>query len=283
MSHPPQWFDALQTGLALLRQDRPADGLAALEALESRHPQDPLCRALARDGMGRALLALQRPDEAVEALRQSVDLLREAKGEAAPMTLGAMQNLTNILLGLGRREAAAALSSDVVRLSEAAHGPESPQFAVALLPLASMHYRSGELDEAEALLRRGQAIWERQDAPTPELGTCLNNLGRIHEERGQLEEGIALHRRAVDLRRQLLGEHEDTAFSLGNLGVALASAGHWQEAAATLREAVELYDRLGRGQSPEARGYSNNLGVCLQALARDAAPTGGANEDQCHG
>lgn len=279
MSDLPKWLNEFQAGMALLHNGTPDQCLAAMERLLATYAEEPLCKAMALDGMGHAYLALQRPDEAVDALQASIALLRDAKGPAAPMTLRAMHNCSNILLALGREEAAFAMSSEAVQLSSEAYGPESPQHAGALLPAAAMHYRQGELDEAEALLRRAQSVWEKQAVPVSELGTCLNNLGRIYEERGQLEEGIALHRQAVALRRELLGEHHDTAFSLGNLGVALATAEYWQEAATTLREAVTVYQRLGLGDSPDALGYSNNLGVCLQALARDTAPSMSEDKD----
>lgn len=234
------------------------------------------------DGLGRALFALRRPVEALDALEQSLRLLRgqaDASRSSLPLLPGVMQNLAHVRLALGRAEESLALGREAAQLAEQIFGPDSPRLAGALLRLSAAYYRGRDFDEAERLMLRAKAIWEAQDGPVPpELGVCLNNLGRICEERGQFTEGIALHRRAVALRRELLGEHEDTAFSLGNLGVALASDGQWEEAAAVLAEAMGLYTRLGKGESPEAVGYRANLAVCREALQARRAVRSAAAE-----
>ncbi|MDY3811071.1 tetratricopeptide repeat protein [Desulfovibrio sp. PG-178-WT-4] len=272
----------VQEALALLAQGRPADCETALRQILRRHENDVLCRAVCLDGLGRALFALRRPVEALDALEQSLRLLRgqaDASRSSLPLLPGVMQNLAHVRLALGRAEESLALGREAAQLAEQIFGPDSPRLAGALLRLSAAYYRGRDFDEAERLMLRAKAIWEAQDGPVPpELGVCLNNLGRICEERGQFTEGIALHRRAVALRRELLGEHEDTAFSLGNLGVALASDGQWEEAAAVLAEAMGLYTRLGKGESPEAVGYRANLAVCREALQARRAVRSAAAE-----
>ncbi len=272
----------VQEALALLAQGRPADCEAALRRVLRRHENDVLCRAVCLDGLGRALFALRRPVEALDALEQSLRLLRgqaDASRSSLPLLPGVMQNLAHVRLALGRAEESLALGREAAQLAEQIFEPDSPRLAGALLRLSAAYYRGRDFDEAERLMLRAKAIWEAQDGPVPpELGVCLNNLGRICEERGQFTEGIALHRRAVALRRELLGEHEDTAFSLGNLGVALASDGQWEEAAAVLAEAMGLYTRLGKGESPEAVGYRANLAVCREALQARRAVRSAAAE-----
>ena len=272
MAAQRQWLDELRPALDLMKQGQPQKCIEALEALVARYPGDDLCRALALDGMGRANFALQRPDAAVQALQESLALLRATMGPTAPMTLGAMQNLAHALLGLEKVEESLDLGREALRLTIEACGADSPQVAEAQLRLSSAYYRKRDFDRAESLMLSAKEIWEKQGFCVPQLGVCLNNLGRICEERGQLAEGIALHRQAVALRRELLGEHEETAFSLGNLGVALACAGQWDEAAATLQDSVSMYDRLGLGMGAEAQGYKKNLEICHQARAA-AAPT----------
>ena len=272
MASQRQWLDELRSALDLMKRGEPQGCIDALEKLAARYPDDALCRALALDGVGRAHFALQRPDAAVKALEDSVELLRSTLGATAPMTLGAMQNLAHALLGIGKIDESLALGREALHLTVEVCGPDSPQVAEAQLRLSAAYYRKRDFDRAESLMRKAKEIWEKQGFCVPQLGVCLNNLGRICEERGQLSEGIALHRQAVALRRELLGEHEETAFSLGNLGVALASDGQWAEAAATLQASVAMYGRLGLGGGDDARGYKKNLDVCLQAMAATPPP-----------
>lgn len=267
MASQRQWLGDLRAALDLMKQGQPQSCIDALEKLAANYPDDALCRALVLDGMGRANFALQRPEAAIKALEDSVELLRSNLGATAPMTLGAMQNLAHAMLGIGKVEESLAIGRESLHLTVEVCGPDSPQVAEAQLRLSAAYYRKRDFDRAESLMRKAKEIWEKQGFCVPQLGVCLNNLGRICEERGQISEGIALHRQALALRRQLLGEHDETAFSLGNLGVALASDGQWREAAESLQASVEMYDRLGLGNGEEAQGYKKNLEVCLQAMA----------------
>ena len=268
MGETPSWLEGLRAAQAVLARGDAQGCLDALATLRRKHPDDELCRALALEARGRALFALHQPDAAVEALAESLHLLRVCKGASASLTLGVMQNLSFALQGLGRLDESIELAAEAARGLEASLGPDAPQLAECLLRLSSSWYRKGNFDRAETLMLRAQAIWEKL-GDAEKLGTCLNNLGRIHEERGQLAEGILLHRRALAVRQAAQGEHEDTAFSHGNLGVALATAGQWDEAIEHLRAAVDMYDRVGKGGCPEARGYRDNLELCLKA--RDEA------------
>ena len=270
MAPQRQWLSELRTALDMMKQGEPQSCIDALEKIAARYPDDALCRALILDGVGRANFALQRPEAAVKALEDSVALLRTTLGAAAPMTLGAMQNLAHAMLGIGKIEESLAIGREALHQTVEVCGPDSPQVAEAQLRLSAAYYRKRDFDRAESLMRKAKEIWEKQGFCVPQLGVCLNNLGRICEERGQLSEGIALHRQAVALRRELLGEHEDTAFSLGNLGVALAADGQWREAAETLQASAEMYVSLGQGDGADAQAYKKNLEVCLQALAAEA-------------
>ena len=237
---------------------------------------DPHCRALALDALGRALLALKRPHEACATMEQALALSRGVFGNNSLLTLGILQNFAHVQLESGNAQQSEVLGREAANLCEAVYGGDSPHVAEALLHLSAACYRQQKLDDAQHCLQRAMQIWQAQPEASPRLGTCLNNLGRIEEEKGNHAKGIALHREAVALRRSLLGEcHEDTAFSLGNLGVALAASGQWHEAADILESALACYARLGKHRSAEAEGYRKNLAVCRKALGQNSPPVVG--------
>ena len=271
------WQMEIQAALNLLESGNAApsaaNSAAKLRTVLRSCENDPHCRALALDALGRALLALKRPHEACATMEQALALSRGVFGNNSLLTLGILQNFAHVQLESGNAQQSEVLGREAANLCEAVYGGDSPHVAEAVLHLSAACYRQQKLDDAQHCLQRAMQIWQAQPEASPRLGTCLNNLGRIEEEKGNHAKGIALHREAVALRRSLLGEcHEDTAFSLGNLGVALASDGQWHEAAASLQAAVEMYDRLGLGNGEEAPGYQKNLEVCLQAMA-DTPPT----------
>ena len=271
------WQMEIQEALNLLDSgnaaDRAADCAAKLRTVLRSCENDPHCRALALDGLGRALLALKRPQEACASMEQALAVARGAYGNNSLLTLGIVQNLAHVQLESGNARQSEVLGREAASLCEAVHGADSPHLAEALLHLSAACYRQQKLDDAQHCLQRAMQIWQAQPEPSPRLGTCLNNLGRIEEEKGNHAQGIALHREALALRRSLLGEcHEDTAFTLGNLGVALAASGQWHEAADILESAQACYARLGRYKCPEAEGYRKNLAVCRKALGQNSPP-----------
>lgn len=279
------WNEELQAALDLLAQGHPEDCTAKLRTLLRSCDNAPLCRAMAFEGLARALFAQRQAAEAVAALEESLALLGVAAGPSSPLTLGVMQNLAHLRLEMGDFEGSAALGQEAVKACESAFGAQSPRVASALLHLSAAYYRNKDWNTAEQCLLRARSIWEEcariSGVPDQQMGTCLNNLGRLYEECGQLDRGIALHRKAVALRQDVLGDHEDTAFSLGNLGVALASAGQWDEGARTLEAAVTCYERVGKGASREAESYRQNLDLCRRALQEQSAPP--AAEPAVHG
>lgn len=269
------WIQEIRAAGKLMAAGDLAGAESRYRQLLDKGTDNPLHKALALDGLGRAVFEQGRQDEAIEAIEGAVSLLRERQGVQDPATCGALQNLGRLYLAAGQVEKSIAVSREAVDGLSAAFGEDHPLVAGAMLRLSACLYMQRDLDGAEALLLKARDVFEKQsgDESRMDVSTCLNNLGRIHEERGDLEQGIALHRQAVAIRKKLLGDHTETAFSLGNLGVALATAGQWQEAVDTLQEALDCYARAGHTTGPDIEGYRKNLEICRHALKMVAPGT----------
>ena len=268
------WIQEIRAAGKLMAAGDLAGAENRYRQLLDKGTDNPLHKALALDGLGRAVFEQGRQAEAIEAIEAAVSLLRERQGVQDPATCGALQNLGRLYLAAGQVEKSIAVSREAVDGLRAGFGEDHPLVAGAMMRLSACLYMQRDLDGAEALLLKARDVFEKQsgDESRMDVSTCLNNLGRIHEERGDLEQGIALHRQAVAIRKELLGDHTETAFSLGNLGVALATAGQWQEAVDTLQEALELlcpcgHTNLGHRRLPQ------NLEICRHALKMVAPGT----------
>ena len=108
-----------------------------------------------------------------------------------------------------------------------------------------------------------------------QVGACLHKLASLREESGDMAGSIAYLREAVDFWRRYrdrvgFSNHPQScaklAQALGNLGTALTREREWHEAGAALENALALSVALGRGKSPEAREYADNLDLCRAAL-----------------
>ncbi|WP_304045526.1 tetratricopeptide repeat protein, partial [Desulfovibrio piger] len=257
------WIQEIRAAGKLMAAGDLAGAENRYRQLLDKGTDNPLHKALALDGLGRAVFEQGRQAEAIEAIEAAVSLLRERQGVQDPATCGALQNLGRLYLAAGQVEKSIAVSREAVDGLCAGFGEDHPLVAGAMMRLSACLYMQRDLDGAEALLLKARDVFEKQsgDESRMDVSTCLNNLGRIHEERGDLEQGIALHRQAVAIRKELLGDHTETAFSLGNLGVALATAGQWQEAVDTLQEALDCYARAGHTTGPDIEGYRKNLEI----------------------
>lgn len=270
-----QWIQEIRAAGKLMAAGDLAGAEARYRDLLDKGTEKPLYKALALDGLGRAVFEQGRQEEAIEAIETAVALLREHQGAQDPTTCGALQNLGRLYLAAGQLDKSIAVGREAVDGLRAGFGDEHPLLAGAMLRLSACLYMQRDLEGAEELLVKAREVLEKQPGEQARLdvATCLNNLGRICEERGDVHKGIDLHRQAVAIRKELLGDHTETAFSLGNLGVALATAGQWQEAVDSLQEALDCYARAGHTSGPDIEGYRKNLEICRHALQMVAPGT----------
>lgn len=257
----------IQEALNLLSCNCAENSAAKLRTVLRSCENDPHCRALALEALGRALLALKRPHEARATMEQALELARSVYGNSHAGHIA--ENFAHVQLESSNAQQSEALGRG--------HKPvkpcttNSPHLAEALLHLSAAYYRQQKLDKAQHCLQRAMQIWQTQPEPSPRLATCLNNLGRIEEEKGNHAQGIALHRKTVAAQRA--GESADTAFSLGNLGVALAASGQWHEALDILESALACYATLanieygGRGIQKKSGSLPQDWGSNCPAQA----------------
>lgn len=140
------------------------------------------------------------------------------------------------------------------------------------------HFRVGELDEAERLVRRRLEVGGA-DADSPYAARAYSNLGLVHCRRGEFDAAEAALRRALAIDSHRRDEY-GAARDLGNLALVFESRGELDRAEAMYREALAVADRIGaedlaatklanlgdialtRGRAAEARGvWARALGI----------------------
>src|SRR5205085_1890260 len=103
----------------------------------------------------------------------------------------------------------------------------------------------GKFAEAEPLLRRALAIWERSLGPDhPHVASALNNLALLLQDTNRLGEAEPLFRRVAAIFEASLGpDHPHVATALNNLAALLRDTNRPGEAEPLVRRALAIDER----------------------------------------
>ena len=204
----PDHADSLHLlGLIASQRGNPAAALDLIGRAIALSPGKPIAHY--HNNMAMALLALNRPDGAIDQLKAALALTPDdAEGH---------YNLGVLLNERGRPAEAMACFQRAVTLR-----PDSPE---ALANLGGLYQAEEKLDEAESCYRRSLAL-------DPASADAQYNLGCVLQKQGN-REGAAVHyRRAMAAQPN----HLEAGY---NLGVALQEQGYPAEAAACFRQVLE--------------------------------------------
>ncbi len=127
--------------------------------------------------------------------------------------------------------------------------------------LGVLRHTRGDLDHAEAMIRKSLEIEEKLGRPEW-MAINYRNLGVIFNARGDLAQAEAMFRKSLGIEEKL-GRPEEMSITYGNLGVLLKARGDLAQAEAMFRKSLEMEKKLGR-----LEGMSNcycNLGVIFMA------------------
>lgn len=122
-------------------------------------------------------------------------------------------------------------------------GETSTDYASILLLLSNLHYRLGEMEEAEVTARESLEMTIDLYGPDhPEVASVLNTLALALEELGEMEEAYEAYYRVIEIRRQNSEQNSNLAANLNNLAILLQEDGQLDEADELFKEAVALVE-----------------------------------------
>ncbi len=234
------------TGLALARQERHEEALAAFKDALAREPGHRGALQAAAKSAG----ALRRDDERQAALRQFADLYRKDETDRARhvkiLTLRTQADSLgkegNAAGAVAKLEEAAALAPDDMqlqlslgRLQHAAKDPRAETTFLEVLrrePMnAEARYRLGRLLAERGNVDGALAALEQACRVSPMTLSYHVQLAQLYLRAGRTDDGV----RELRLTRRLAPSDPESAY---NLGLGLAQAGSLKEAAAELETAV---------------------------------------------
>lgn len=148
---------------------------------------------------------------------------------------------------------------------EARTGKESYETGLVVSSLANVLSDEGEMDEALALDRRVEAIYQKTLGPDhPKFAQLLNNIGLRLDAAGKYDEARAAHERSLSIKERTMGpEHPSVAVSLNNLGLVAHHQGRSDDSLAYHRRALAVREKALGPEHPLTASTLTNLGTVL--------------------
>jgi Protein kinase domain/Tetratricopeptide repeat len=256
------------------------DFAAAEELLESElafwlevhgdHNDKPL---VLRNQLATLLNRSGRPAEAEPLLRRNLEVEKEWLGGGTRYRFSALILLEDALWQQGRRENSLAMSGDILQEAERAYGSASDEYLTALGNYGVRLKESGELAEAEPVLRRTVALADEVlPAGNPARFIHRFNLAELLYQSGRPGEALEIADPDRELLRQALGsDHLLTIVVDGLAGACRVALGQRWEGEAILRAT------LARARAELGPDQPNTLEIQVY-LARARRSAGGRDE-----
>lgn len=307
-------FAGLERWAEQLVNQRPAPELAALETLfpaqtvalahvsatvyqkllQGLPEGDNAERARIFNNLGNRYSDLGRRDEALEALKQAVEIYQRLAAKDpdafAPILAMSLGNLGACCAQLGQREDALHAGKVAVEIYEqlAAMNPDAfgPGLAMSLNSLGTFYVDLGLREKALEAVKQAVQMYERltakdSDAFEPHMAGSLNNLGGCYSDLGQGAEALQATERAVEIYDRLAAKNPDAfeshlASGLNNLGRCYYNLRRWDDALQAARRAVGIRERLTAKNrdafEPElAKGLGTLGSICLAITSAQAS------------
>ncbi|HUB09342.1 MAG TPA: serine/threonine-protein kinase [Myxococcales bacterium] len=251
---------------------RPADAeqwLARARACLERVGGDGYTEGLV-EGSAAALAEVQGQDQAaIDHAQRAYRLLDQALGPNHPQTLAALTKLGVAYDNIGRFEEARDRLREALDQTDQVLGPGAKD-GTLLPPLAESCAWTGHFDEAEAAVRRGQALVGTAVAPSGGWsGELTYDLALVRYGQGRMAEALPLARTALAIHTKALGARSILcAQDLALVGDILEASGKAALAEPVLRRAIATYEQGGSGATVFPADPLQHLAAALTALGR---------------
>ena len=225
---------------------------------------------LAGQRLAEALLAAERPDEAVTWFQRLVDTQSVRLGPEHRDLIGARLRLGHALVAAHDPRRAISVLERVVPEAEQSRGPEDADTLGARDELAAACVAAGRHTDAIALYRRTLADRERsQGARHPETMTTRRGLADAYLAGGLAKEAVTAYKRVVADRERALGpDHLDTIRARYSLGAAYQRTGKTVAAERVYEQARVGFEQVLGPRHPDALRARAELALVYRQLGR---------------
>ncbi|MGC2182742.1 MAG: tetratricopeptide repeat protein, partial [Terriglobales bacterium] len=219
---------------------------------------------------GVAYEGMNKPDEALRNLQQSLDINRQLGKKAGVanslVEIGHVENL------LGKPDAALASFTEALKL-ERQIGVKKDA-ADTLIDMGVLFEERGQYDKA--LQNYKESLQTQRDVgDESNQAICLNNIGNVYLAQGKNDDALTYYQQALQLREKL-NVPGDIADTLHNLGETYAKTAQYDSAMASYMRALDL--RRKSGDAHGAALESHSIGMVFIYQGRYGAAVNSLRE-----
>jgi tetratricopeptide (TPR) repeat protein len=223
---------------------------AASENIEGTFPDDPRIEASVRSTLGRTYLALGLLDSGEIHLRRAFELNEQFNGPEHKQTLGAMDELTMLLLRLDQLDEAEANLRKLIKTRERLYGHDALVTIMTIEGLGVLMKGLGRFDESEECYLVALEAKQRINGPEHvETLLTMDNIAKLHMAQGRFEESNESLERIIEIRERVWGpDHPLTLDSKRIQTACLRELGRFEESE---RLCIQLAEPQQRVYGPE--------------------------------
>ena len=246
--------------------DRAAQELAP-EKIESRFPKQPLIQAEILQTIGDTYRRIGEYESAIELLKRSEALRRQALGPEHSQVLESMHDLAMAYRDAKKFDLSLPLFEETLKVAKAKLGPDHPLTLKFMAHLGWAYHQSRKLHLALPLQEEAVRLMKAKLGPDdPETRAAMSDLASSYYNAGKFDLALPLQEEMLRFDKEKLGlDHPDTLVDMNSLAGFYAKAGELDRALSVLEDVVEVMKAKLGPDHPDTlvviknTGYIRNL------------------------
>ncbi len=192
--------------------------------------------------------------EALQLLRETVEIQRKVSGPDSTTFANSLHNLAGALIDAGDLTGAETAERQTVELNRKIRGNDHPDLGYSLNNLGFLLLEKGDWQSAEPVLRENLELMRKTlGEKSIRFATALNNWARLLQAKGDYDQAEATFKQAREILTQAKGPLGwSVAKVIANLGLLQFDRGDYSGAERYAGEALDMDHKLGGAENPQA-------------------------------
>ena len=238
--------------------------------LDDKAIHDPMVLANLQFRLGRTLLSLGRPQEAIDFLDSSREFRQAKLGADHPDTLYSLQCIALGYRDAGKLALAIPLFSEILKHQKAKLGIDHEETLLSMHNLAQAYYTARQLNLAMPLLEETLKLQKAKLGANHQYTLyTMSSLSMCYHDVGKLDLALPLFEETLKISKTNLGaDHPETISAMNNLAIGYQAVGQLARALPLWEETLKLVKAKLGPDHPHTLTSMNNLASGYHAAGK---------------